>query len=783
VERVKAWLAFAGKGEQKVAAVFGLSPDSCDRAVRYLRRELPQMPVWLFITRPPRAETAGLCERVVVEGDSMALLVAAQKALWPRWVTLSLACWTGDHGGWPVKLAPLLIPPFRGLLMNELADFFPARPQPVATHAARRLRDAAVWLWNRLRDVNRGLWLLLFASIAQWSSPISRRAFRKHGTESLPVGSGFVTPGHDGAAVTLHYTGRKWDRDKLNRQIRGSTDRYVLLQQDSSADDLADLQPLFDDPRTFAVSRQTAYRLWHPMIFATAPFRQLQAGTASRTLAPAGPAILLDREKLLAVGGIPDTVVPGTALLLLFWKAAAAGWISYSGGGTKQLEEIVDWPYEEAEFVVRVLADPALKRVGPRDPDLSRGSISFQIREPARFTPGRLRVLVVSPYLPYPLSHGGAVRIYNLCRALSDRVDLILATFREKDDYADFDKLHEVFREVYVVDIDEKLSRNASLPRQVRGHVSPSMRALIAQLCRDRAIDVLQVEFTHLAAFRDAAPEVPAILVEHDLTFTLYRQLAEREQTTAARAEYERWYRFERHWLSRYDAVWTMSGDDNARALDEGAPAGRTTAVANGVDIERFVPCAEHTTVPEVFYVGSFRHLPNILGFERLRHEIMPRVWEKFPQARLRVVSGPDPERYWREAMKRDMPAFDPRIEVHAFVEDLRPLYAKASVVVIPLVVSAGTNIKVMEAMACRKAVVSTPVGCTGLGLIDGEDVVIRKESPEFADAVIELLADPARRQAIAAAARHTVERRFSWRAIAGEAYASYLQIAGAKVP
>ena len=75
-------------------------------------------------------------------------------------------------------------------------------------------------------------------------------------------------------------------------------------------------------------------------------------------------------------------------------------------------------------------------------------------------------MLVVSPYLPYPLSHGGAVRIYNLCRALSGRVDLILATFREKGDYVHFDKLHEVFREVYVVDIDEKPDPAAGGPRR-----------------------------------------------------------------------------------------------------------------------------------------------------------------------------------------------------------------------------------------------------------------------------------------------------------------------------
>src|SRR5262249_11810758 len=161
-------------------------------------------------------------------------------------------------------------------------------------------------------------------------------------------------------------------------------------------------------------------------------------------------------------------------------------------------------------------------------------------------------------------------------------------------------------------------SRDSRLPRQVREHCSASLRALIA----DRKPDLLQVEFTHLAHFRDAAPGAPAILVEHDLTFTLYRQLAERNRTEEARRGYERWLAFERHWMPRYDAVWTMSEDDRALALAEGAPTGRTVAVANGVDIGRFVPAppAEGT---EVFYVGSFRHLPNIIGFERLRREVM----------------------------------------------------------------------------------------------------------------------------------------------------------------
>ena len=409
MDRIKAWLKFAGKTEGKVAAVFGVSPDACDRGVRYLSQGLPGIPIWLFTNHQPRPETARLCARTFVDSDTMSLLVTAEKQLWPNWVVLTLATWTGERGSWPIKLAPFLIPPFRALLMNERPDFFP--PTLIKTHAARRLRDAAISIGNRARDIHRGLWLFLFSQIAQWSAPISRKVFQKrHGHSPLNL----LAPNRDregAVACTLHYKSRHWNHSELTRQLTNSTAPYALLHQHSATDNLHDALPLFDLPDTFAVSRQPAYRLWHPTIVPTAPFRQLQPGAAAATLAPISPSILFDRAKLLALGGLPDTVVPGSALLLLFWKAAAAGWTSYSAGGSAPLDEISDWPYEEAEFAVRVLSDPALKPLGPRHPHLTRGNISFQIGARPTYTPGRLRILVVSPYLPYPQSHGGAVRI------------------------------------------------------------------------------------------------------------------------------------------------------------------------------------------------------------------------------------------------------------------------------------------------------------------------------------------------------------------------------------
>src|SRR5207249_3089651 len=131
VSCIRDYLSLAGKRGGKVSAVFGVSPERCAAAVRHLRRGAPDVPVWLFTLSAPDAETAALCERVVVGEDSLALLIEAEKLLWPHWMALGVATWTGEHGRWPMKLAPFFTPPFRTLLMNEHGDFFAASPAAV----------------------------------------------------------------------------------------------------------------------------------------------------------------------------------------------------------------------------------------------------------------------------------------------------------------------------------------------------------------------------------------------------------------------------------------------------------------------------------------------------------------------------------------------------------------------------------------------------------------------------------------------------------------------------
>jgi glycosyltransferase involved in cell wall biosynthesis len=799
----------AGKNEQKIVAVFGLSPQTSDRAVRHVRAGVGEIPVWLFCTSEPDPGTAELCARVFIRPSSLSTLFEAQGVLWRHRVALSVGMWTGEKGAWSYKLAPFLIPPFRTLFVNSHADFVNGNSAAVLVHLWRGVKERVCTSWYRFREtVHDASDALRLTRRRTWGKALSgwhtiadalravgvgaatvlfrltgnrhRAWFRRmHGNLQFAI----IPAGPRGnGAIRLHASGRDWHGAAIEAEVASTDARWLIWNESGTRCPIDDLLSLFEDERTFAVSIQRHYRGWSPSMVFMAPFRQLQPGEAACVLAPLSDIIVVDRAKLAALP-IPRCGLSATAWLDIFWRAASAGWRAYcvgpSASGAAPAAPQPDYPAPEAEFFFRSLARPGLRHLGPQDPDLMRGNLAFRLPAQTAPAPARLRVLVVSPFLPFPLSHGGAVRIWNLCRALRDRVDFSLIAIRERDEHVDYEALGQVFREVHTVDLDELPSGGKELPQQVRHHQSRSLAALMRDVSARLHPDLIQIEYTHLAHFfdvADPAPGIPCILVEHDITFSLYRQLMETDASREARLEYERWRAYEGRYLRTFDAVWTMSDEDRRVALREGSRAQSTFTVPNGVDTARFIPRRDVAEEAEILYVGSFRHLPNLIGFEILCREVMPQVWRRHPHARLRVVAGPQHEMFWQR-FRGSVPAdMDARIDIQGFVSDLRPLYARASVVAVPLAVSAGTNIKVLEAMAGGKAIVSTPVGCAGLGLRDGEELLVRAAAG-FAGAICELLENDALRADLGSFARLAAEQRFSWKAIADRAYESYLDV------
>jgi len=379
-----------------------------------------------------------------------------------------------------------------------------------------------------------------------------------------------------------------------------------------------------------------------------------------------------------------------------------------------------------------------------------------QVLEGRAPRPGFPRVAILSPYLPWPLAHGGAVRMYHLLREAAQQFDIFLFCFSEHPSPPPAAPLLQFCsRALWIGKPRYREPRWASLaPPEVCEYRSPAMRRALRQLCTAWGVRLLQIEYTHLGAYPGD------VLVAHDVTSDLYRQLHARQPGLASWWNWRRWRRFERRVARRFRRVVFMSEADTR--LLAGA---RAAVIPNGVDLERFRPQPE-PPARRLLFVGSFRHFPNAAAYRLLVEEIWPRLRARLPEAELTVVAGPDPELYWREHTGAAALPVPDGVTLLGFVEDVRPLYAAANLVVVPTPVSAGTNLKVLEAMAMERAVLSTSCGCAGLGLEHGRSVWVADEPAEFAEAAARLLEDPELRRRLAQAARRQAELHFDWRAL-----------------
>jgi len=381
----------------------------------------------------------------------------------------------------------------------------------------------------------------------------------------------------------------------------------------------------------------------------------------------------------------------------------------------------------------------------------------YRLLEGRPCSPERRRVAVLSPYFPYPLSHGGAVRIYNLLRETAREFDIELFAFTDGDEPPDAAPVLDFCARVVLVQKPRYREPRWSslLPPEVHEFRSPAMQQALADERRAFGFETLQVEYTQLAEYGGD------VLVEHDVTFDLFTQIAHRERTLSAAWDAFRWRRFETRALRHFGRVVVMSPKD-AGLL---APAISTAIIENGVDLERFR--AEPEPPGEsLLFIGSFRHLPNVAAYRFFTEQVWPLLRDKFPDMALTVVCGADYLTYWRVFTDSPEPKPGRRIRLLGFIADVRPLYAEANLVLAPTTFSAGTNVKVLEAMAMQRAVVSTTSGCAGLGLLHGHSVWVADTGEAFAAGIATLIADPERRAQIAQAAYGHAVRNFDWKAI-----------------
>lgn len=413
-------------------------------------------------------------------------------------------------------------------------------------------------------------------------------------------------------------------------------------------------------------------------------------------------------------------------------------------------------------------------------PPRARGDLADAPGPTADMTSRRLDLLFVSMYPASPATFGAQRRIEGLMTALArrHRVSAVALVSPDLDAAAAERAMRAYCDEVVLVPARadrgpaKRLVQLRALvsTRSFEAHqvVVPGMQRTLSEVLRRRRRDVVSLEGPYLSAYRvrEAPPGAtpPAVLVDaHNVEWVLARRSRDASRDVLRRLHHAvNWRKLRREEIAAWrgaDGV-AFTSEDDARVARPVLGRVRAAVVPNGVDVAHFRPDPGTRVEPNtIVFFGTMNYFPNQDGMRHFLDDVWPRLAPAVPGARLRII-GPHPS---GEVLARR----GPRVEVLGCVDDLRPHLSRAAVVVVPLRVGGGTRLKILEAMAMGRPVVSTTIGAEGIEAVDGQDLLRADGAEAFAAAVRRVLDDGDLARRLGAGGRALVERRYGWTAIA----------------
>lgn len=389
-----------------------------------------------------------------------------------------------------------------------------------------------------------------------------------------------------------------------------------------------------------------------------------------------------------------------------------------------------------------------------------------------------MRILWLKTELLHPVDKGGRIRTYNMLRELKQEHEIIYLTLDEDPgdrealersaEYADeLIRVHHHVAPRHSVRFYAELARNlvSPLPYFIERYRSEGMRRAVARTLENRDLDVLVCDFlTPAVNLPDTLP-LPSVLFQHNVEAEIWRRHHEVADNPLKRLYfYHQWTKardFEARACRGFDRVVAVSEDDR-KTLEDEYEVDDVASVETGVDTDYFRPRDGHSSrANHIVFTGSMDWLPNEDAMAWFVREILPRIREEVPDATLSIV-GRRPSQ-----AVLDLEDEAPGVTVTGGVPDVRPYLEEASVFVVPLRIGGGTRLKIYEAMAMERPVVSTRVGMEGLPVSHGEELRVADEPDAFATEVVRLLADRQEARRLGQRGAERVRRDFGWDRVA----------------
>lgn len=370
-----------------------------------------------------------------------------------------------------------------------------------------------------------------------------------------------------------------------------------------------------------------------------------------------------------------------------------------------------------------------------------------------------------------PVQNGGNIRSYYMARDLATRHAVTFFSYyggQGPDTEYEAALLREFPRAVamytgigesgaFARTLDYARRFSDPTPYAVSRFRSPRVQQQLARWYAEGAFDVVICDFLDAAVNFPAQLDIPSVLFQHNVETEIWRRhtlnASGLKRTVYAR-EARKMLGYEQQTVQRFHHVIAVSESDR-RLMSAWADSSRVSAVPTGVDLAQFRPDLTRTAEkPVVMFVGAMDWMPNVDGAEYFCREIWPSIVRRVPEARFRIVG--------RNPVARVQQLASDTVEVTGKVPSVVEHLREAAVVVVPLRVGGGTRLKIYEAMAVGRAVVSTTVGAEGLDVQDQQDILLADDASKFAEGVCRLLLDvPARRRYERAAAESAA--RFDW--------------------
>jgi glycosyltransferase involved in cell wall biosynthesis len=394
-----------------------------------------------------------------------------------------------------------------------------------------------------------------------------------------------------------------------------------------------------------------------------------------------------------------------------------------------------------------------------------------------------MRILWVKADKLLPVENGGNIRTYHILRYLASRHELTFYSYYggETDKAYERELRERLPGSVAVCTSKRELSGisrsldylahlNSQPPYAVSRFASFQVQDQLRAWCREQRFDVAVCDFLDAAVNFPGRLNIPCVLFQHNVESEIWRRHAATAGNPLKKMmygmEFRKMRRYEQIEVRKFHHVIAVSESDRAR-MTQWVDGEHVTVVPTGVDLAEYRPDpAAPEPGPVITFVGAMDWEPNVDGVEYFAGEIWPIIQAEVPGARLRIV-GRNPDRRVKKWVSES-------VEVTGRVPSVVEYLHQSALVIVPLRIGGGTRLKIYEAMATAKAVVSTTVGAEGLDVHHGRDIMLADDARSFAQAVIMLLRDRELRRRYEKAAAETAAR-CNWPAI-GERFSEVLR-------